>query len=95
MASLINTICSYDPSGVPYHHLLFNDTREPLVEICSQLLAICLEKQDDEQIPDQIEDDQGNKFLFLISRLHREEDFQFIIKGITRLLNNPLQRFAL
>ena len=106
LASLINTICSYDPrfvlhnstfrnaifSGVPYHHLLFNDTREPLVEICSQLLAICLEKQEDEQIPDQIEDDQGNKFLFLISRLHREEDFQFIIKGITRLLNNPLQR---
>ena len=93
LASLINTICSYDPSGVPYHHLLFNDTREPLVEICSQLLAICLEKQNDESIPAQIEDDQGNKFLFLISRLHREEDFQFIIKGITRLLNNPLQRF--
>ena len=59
-----------------------------------QLLKL-LEKQNDESIPAQIEDDQGNKFLFLISRLHREEDFQFIIKGITRLLNNPLQRFKI
>ena len=72
-------------SGVPYHHLLFNDTREPLVEVCSQLLAVCFEKQGDEKIPESIDDD-GNKFLFLVNRLHREEDFQFIIKGTDRVL---------
>lgn len=91
LASLLNTVCSYDPSGVPYHHLLFNDTREPLVEVCSQLLAVCFEKQGEEKIAESIDDENGNKFLFLVNRLHREEDFQFIIKGITRLLNNPLQ----
>lgn len=78
LASLLNTVCSYDPryvlilkplslflnlklSGVPYHHLLFNDTREPLVEVCSQLLAICFEKQGDEKIAESIDDENGNK----------------------------------
>lgn len=33
--SLLNTVCSYDPVGlgVPYNHLLFADTLEPLVEV--------------------------------------------------------------
>ena len=48
-------------SGVPYHHLLFNDTREPLVEVCSQLLAICFEKQGEEKIAESIDDENGNK----------------------------------
>ena len=91
LASLLNTICSYDPSGVPYHHLLWTDTREPLVEACSQLLVVLLEKPSDKGIPGSFED-EGNKFLYLINRLHREEDFQFIIKGLTRLIYNPLQR---
>ncbi|CBY08448.1 unnamed protein product [Oikopleura dioica] len=90
LASLLNTICAYDPSGVPYHHLLWTDTREPLVEACSQLLVVLLEKQSDKGIPGSFEE-EGNKFLYLINRLHREEDFQFIIKGLTRLIYNPLQ----
>jgi hypothetical protein len=31
-----------------------------------------------------------NLFINYISRIHREEDFTFILKGFTRLLNNPL-----
>lgn len=33
--SLLNTVCSYDPVGLglPYNHLLFHDTLEPLVEV--------------------------------------------------------------
>lgn len=31
-----------------------------------------------------------NLFINYLSRVHRDEDFQFILKGITRLLNNPL-----
>lgn len=38
--SLLNTICGYDPysSLVPLNHLLFEDSREPLVEVALQLL---------------------------------------------------------
>ena len=31
-----------------------------------------------------------NLFLNYLSRIHREEDFEFILKGVTRLLMNPL-----
>jgi hypothetical protein len=31
-----------------------------------------------------------NLFINYLSRIHRDEDFNFILKGITRLLNNPL-----
>ena len=54
-------IVKHSFSGVPYHHLLFNDTREPLVEVCSQLLAICFEKQGEEKIAESIDDENGNK----------------------------------
>ena len=32
-----------------------------------------------------------NLFLNYLSRIHREEDFNFILKGVTRLLMNPLE----
>ena len=39
--SLLNIVCAYDPVGygVPYNHLMFNDAREPLVEIALQVLS--------------------------------------------------------
>jgi len=33
-----------------------------------------------------------NLFINYISRVHREEDFNFILRGFTRLLNNPLKQ---
>lgn len=43
--SLLNTVCAYDPVGigVPYNHLLFTDTMEPLVEVCLQILIVTLD----------------------------------------------------
>lgn len=43
--SLLNTVCAYDPvgMGVPYNHLIFSDTAEPLVEICLQILIVTLD----------------------------------------------------
>jgi hypothetical protein len=36
--SLLNIVCGYDPSGIlPYNHLLFNDSREELVEVALQV----------------------------------------------------------
>ena len=31
-----------------------------------------------------------NLFVNYLSRIHREEDFAFILKGLSKLLNNPL-----
>lgn len=43
--SLLNTVCSYDPVGlgVPYNHLLFSDSLEPLVEAALQILIVTLD----------------------------------------------------
>ncbi|XP_069359626.1 protein HID1 [Maniola hyperantus] len=91
--SLLNTVCSYDPVGLglPYNHLLFADTLEPLVEVALQVLIVTLDhdtsnavnEDSDERLPD-------NLFINYLSRIHRDEDFQFALRGVTRLLNNPL-----
>jgi len=31
-----------------------------------------------------------NLFINYLSRIHRDEDFQFVLRGFTKLLNNPL-----
>ncbi|GFR81357.1 protein HID1-like isoform X1 [Elysia marginata] len=105
--SLLNCLCSYDPVGygVPYNHLMFTDSREPLVEVALQVLCVTMENDLSNQ-PISIDGTSGgtameqgaeggatdNLFLNYLSRIHREEDFAFILKGITRLLNNPLQQ---
>lgn len=103
--SLLNTVCAYDPVGtfgVPYNHLLFQDFQEPLVEVCLQLLIVTLDHDvagfNTPSSPttsvvsslQATEESVDNLFINYLSRIHRDEDFQFILKGITRLLNNPL-----
>lgn len=100
--SLLNTVCSYDPVGtVPYNHLLFQDYQEPLVEIALQLLIVTLDHDVacfTPSTPTSIasatfhshDEAVDNLFINYLSRIHRDEDFHFILKGITRLLNNPL-----
>lgn len=95
--SLLNTVCSYDPVGlgVPYNHLLFSDTTEPLVEVCLQVLIVTLDHDMTiNHAPNAIGFDEtgiaDNLFINYLSRIHRDEDFQFVLRGITRLLNNPL-----
>ncbi|KAK0064862.1 protein HID1 [Biomphalaria pfeifferi] len=105
--SLLNCLCSYDPVGygLPYNHLMFIDSREPLVEVALQVLCVTIENDSNAQ-PVSVDGTSGgtamdqtgdsgstdNLFLNYLSRIHREEDFAFILKGITRLLNNPLQQ---
>ncbi|XP_064624817.1 protein HID1-like isoform X2 [Lineus longissimus] len=104
--SLLNIVCAYDPVGygVPYNHLMFSDFREPLVETALQVLCVMMENDSNniggEQTPqspglehsDSHSEAGGpdNLFVNYLSRIHREEDFSFILSGITRLLNNPL-----
>uniref|UniRef100_A0A915HQG4 Uncharacterized protein n=1 Tax=Romanomermis culicivorax TaxID=13658 RepID=A0A915HQG4_ROMCU len=93
--SLLNVVCAYDPVGygMPYNYLLFADTREPLVQAALQLLVACLDNGTSESKG--YDDEAGyydNFFVNYLSRIHREEDFEFMLKGFTRLLNNPLQQ---
>ncbi|CAJ0955279.1 unnamed protein product, partial [Mesorhabditis belari] len=89
--SLLNVVCAYDPvgMGLPYNYLLFNDTREPLAEIALQVLIVCLDK--DSQPTNDETGYADNYFINYLSRIHREEDFDFMLKGMIRLLANPLQ----
>ncbi|KAJ8923040.1 hypothetical protein NQ315_001588 [Exocentrus adspersus] len=92
--SLLNTVCAYDPVGlgVPYNHLLFNDSLEPLVEAALQILIVTLDHDTSSSTPAESEDlaVPDNLFINYLSRIHRDEDFHFILSGVTRLLNNPL-----
>ena len=51
-----------------------------------QVLIVTLET--DSEGP--VDSPPDNLFLNYLSRIHRDEDFQFILSGITRLLMNPL-----
>lgn len=102
--SLLNVVCAYDPvgAGFPYNHLLFSDQRGALVEQALQVLVVALEYEGrtaasaamqalDTTITDQQEPSgPENLFVNYLSRIHREEDLSFILKGMARLLNNPL-----
>nr|XP_057923342.1 protein HID1b isoform X2 [Doryrhamphus excisus] len=101
--SLLNVVCAYDPAGygIPYNHFLFSDRRELLVEQALQVLIVALEQRT--SLPSAVdsivapsggeEPDSSsleNLFVNYLSRIHREEDLSFILKGLSRLLNNPL-----
>ncbi|KAL0964839.1 hypothetical protein UPYG_G00329700 [Umbra pygmaea] len=104
--SLLNVVCAYDPVGygVPYNHLMFSDHREVLVEHAIQILIVTLENEagtaqpgldaSDSASTSAMEDNEPvgpfNLFVNYLSRIHREEDFSFILKGVARLLTNPL-----
>ncbi|XP_046552525.1 LOW QUALITY PROTEIN: protein HID1-like [Haliotis rubra] len=106
--SLLNMVAAYDPVGygVPYNHLMFADHREGLVEIALQVLCVTLENEAGSNQNVSVDGTSGgtameqssdaggpdNLFVNYLSRIHREEDFSFILRGITRLLNNPLQQ---
>lgn len=92
--SLLNVVCAYDPVGygMPYNYLLFTDSREPLVQTALQVLVACLDSDnsDSNKSYDHETAYYDNFFINYLSRIHREEDFEFMLKGFTRLLNNPL-----
>lgn len=89
--SLLNVVACYDPVGygLPYNYLLMSDCREPLVQTALHVLIVCLDRD-----AQSTTDETGyveNYFVNYLSRIHRENDFEIVLKGISRLLNNPLQ----
>ncbi|KAF2744920.1 hypothetical protein M011DRAFT_469950 [Sporormia fimetaria CBS 119925] len=90
LCSLLNTTIKYNPASwrVPYDHVVFKDHKQILVTYCLQLLLVLVLYP----IP---EPGNGpppkNFFRHFLGRLHRPQDFQFIVDGMTRVLNQPLQ----
>lgn len=89
LCSLLNTTLKYNPASwrVPYNTLVFKDPKEILVTYTLQfLLSVLLYP-----IPEQNgEPAQKNYYRHFFGRLHRPQDFQFIVDGMTRILNQPL-----
>lgn len=93
--SLLNTVFVFRISKLPFNHLLFEDTRKELVELSLQILIVTLDYQfDDEKLlsTDNSHDKKTNLFIEYFSRIHRSEDFIFLIRGFTALLNNRLEQ---
>uniref|UniRef100_A0A668AY30 HID1 domain containing n=1 Tax=Myripristis murdjan TaxID=586833 RepID=A0A668AY30_9TELE len=90
--SLLNVVCAYDPVGygIPYNHLLFADYREQLVEQAVQILIVALEHEGGLTVDGCSPTGPENLFVNYLSRIHREEDYDFVLKGLARLLTNPL-----
>ncbi|XP_053727616.1 protein HID1b isoform X2 [Synchiropus splendidus] len=86
--SLLNVVCAYDPVGFgfPYNHLLFSDHRELLVEQAAQILIVSLEHDVRQSGGGILQAAKASTS----TAVEEQEDFSFVLKGLTRLLNNPL-----
>ncbi|KAL2824056.1 high-temperature-induced dauer-formation protein-domain-containing protein [Aspergillus cavernicola] len=90
LCSLLNTAIKYNPASwrVPYDHVVWKDPRQILVIYGLQFLLVLLLYP----VP---EDGRGtppkNYFRHYFGRLHRPQDFQFLVDGMTRILNQPMQ----
>lgn len=99
--SLLNTIFIYQPSKLLlFQNLIFSEAREKLVGLSLQLLLVTLDYDNNnsdsgktfidhkESTLPTNNDKQTNLFVEYLSRIHRQSDFMFIIKGMSRLLRN-------
>ncbi|KAK7955052.1 Ubp5-interacting protein [Apiospora saccharicola] len=88
LCSLLNTTLKYNPASwrVPYNALVFKDPKEILVTYTLQLLLVTILYP----IPENSSGtSQKNYYRHFLGRLHRPQDFQFIVDGMTRILNQP------
>ncbi|KAK3944972.1 high-temperature-induced dauer-formation protein-domain-containing protein [Diplogelasinospora grovesii] len=93
LCSLLNTTLKFNPASwrVPYNALVFKDPKQILVTYTLQFLLVALLYP----IPEQVgAPTPKNFYRHFLGRLHRPQDFQFIVDGMTRILNQPLQANA-
>lgn len=82
-------VLNYSPASwrVPYDHMIYKDSKQALVSHSLQLLLVLVVYP----IP---EEGRGpspkNYFRHFLGRLHRLQDFQFIVDGMTKTLNQPV-----
>ncbi|CCC12453.1 unnamed protein product [Sordaria macrospora k-hell] len=83
----------YNPATwrVPYNTLVFKDPKQILVTYTLQFLLVVLLYPVPEE-PGVLT--PKNFYRHFAGRLHRPQDFQFIVDGMTRILHQPLQANA-
>ncbi|KAG6128884.1 hypothetical protein E4U28_008018 [Claviceps purpurea] len=91
LCSLLNTTLKYNPATwrVPYNSLVFRDSKELLVTHSLQFLLALLVYPIPESISQPITSSK-NFYRHFLGRLHRPQDFQFIVDGMSRILSQPL-----
>ncbi|KAJ3571013.1 hypothetical protein NPX13_g5526 [Xylaria arbuscula] len=90
LCSLLNTTLKYNPASwrVPINTLGFKDPKEVLVTYTLQFLLVILLYP----VPESSSGSTPkNYYRHFLGRLHRPQDFQFILDGMTRILNQPIQ----
>ncbi|KAK4159376.1 high-temperature-induced dauer-formation protein-domain-containing protein [Cladorrhinum sp. PSN259] len=89
LCSLLNTTLKFNPVSwrVPYNALVLKDPKQVLVTYTLQFLLATLLYPIPEQngLPT-----PKNYYRHFLGRLHRPQDFQFVVDGMTRILNQPL-----
>jgi hypothetical protein len=89
LCSLLNTTLKYNPATwrVPYDHVVFRDDRQLLVIYCLQFLLVLVLYP----VPETTHGvTPKNYFRHFFGRLHRSQDFQFLVDGMNRILAQPV-----
>jgi hypothetical protein len=91
LCSLLNTAIKYNPATwrVPYDHMVFKDTKQVFVTYCLQLLLVLVLYPVPESATGVL---PKNSFRHFLGKLHRPQDFQFLVDGMTRILNQPVSQ---
>ncbi|KAL9012048.1 MAG: hypothetical protein Q9173_003158 [Seirophora scorigena] len=90
LCSQLNSALQYNPSAwrVPYDHVLYQDPKQIHVSYCLQFLLVLLLYP----IPENgLDSPPKNFFRHFLGRLHRSQDFDFLVDGMLRTLNQPMQ----
>ncbi|KAL8772834.1 MAG: hypothetical protein Q9209_002179 [Squamulea sp. 1 TL-2023] len=90
LCSQLNTTLQYNGSTwrVPYDHVVTKNPKQIHVSYCLQFLLILILYP----VPDDGRDPSPkNYFRHFLGRLHRPQDFNFLVEGMLRTLNQPLQ----
>ncbi|KAL9583652.1 MAG: hypothetical protein Q9212_002576 [Teloschistes hypoglaucus] len=90
LCSQLNTALQYNPSTwrVPYDHMIYKSPKQVHVSYCLQFLLVLLLYP----VPDNGQDPPlKNYFRHFLGRLHRQQDFDFLVDGMLRTLNQPIQ----
>ena len=86
----------YNPAGwhLPYEHYVISDPKKLLVTYSLQTLLVLLthDMQPENYTPTTTS--HRNMYRFYMGKLHRTDDFQFLVDGINRLLSLPIQSNA-
>ncbi|KAK3707770.1 hypothetical protein LTR37_011947 [Vermiconidia calcicola] len=84
ICSLLNTVLKYNQNPWTFPIDLggpTKDTKQPLVTSCLQFLLVL--------ITHPVPNNGANEFRKALGRLHRAEDFQFIVEGLRQILIQP------